>query len=127
MLPEKENKSSGSIQIAQFTSGPLPHPQILAGYEQVLHGAADRILQMAENEQKHQHQRENAQTHEVSKILFVGQIGSTIVALTAICFSFILLLHDKNIAGFVTLFSTIATFLGVYFHKIKSNGKDSKP
>lgn len=29
-------------------SGPLPHPSILAGYENTLHGSANRILKMVE-------------------------------------------------------------------------------
>ncbi|MCL2749250.1 MAG: DUF2335 domain-containing protein [Alphaproteobacteria bacterium] len=33
-------------------SGPLPAPQTLAGYEQILPGAAERIFKMAETAQK---------------------------------------------------------------------------
>ena len=123
MLPQKENKKQHSIQIAEFTSGPLPSPHVLAGYETILPGAADRILSMAEKEQAHQHQDKNSQTREVSKIMLWGQICSFIVAISAVSFSFILLLYDKQIAGFVTLFSTIATFLSVYFHKLKTDVK----
>lgn len=34
-------------------SGPIPHPRILKGYEEILPGSADRILTMAENQSKH--------------------------------------------------------------------------
>lgn len=40
------------IQIAQRYQGPLPHPQEFAGFEEVLPGAADRILSMAEKRQQ---------------------------------------------------------------------------
>lgn len=40
------------IQIAQRYQGPLPHPQDFAGFEEVLPGAADRILSMAEKRQQ---------------------------------------------------------------------------
>lgn len=36
-------------------SGPLPHPDLLAGYEISVPGAADRIIKMAEEEQSHRH------------------------------------------------------------------------
>lgn len=36
---------------AKHHSGPLPAPETLAGYEHILPGAAERILQMAEREQ----------------------------------------------------------------------------
>lgn len=34
-------------------SGPLPHPQTLRQYDEVLPGAAERILRMAEKQQDH--------------------------------------------------------------------------
>jgi len=40
-------------------SGPLPHPEILSGYEKVLPGSADRILKMAEKQQDHRISNEN--------------------------------------------------------------------
>ena len=36
-------------------SGPLPHPDIISGYERVLPGSAERIFSMAEKEQKFRH------------------------------------------------------------------------
>ena len=39
--------------------GPIPPPEILAGYEKALPGAADRILAMAESQQKHRHGMES--------------------------------------------------------------------
>ena len=34
-------------------SGPMPHPDILRGYKELIPDAPERILQMAEQEQKH--------------------------------------------------------------------------
>lgn len=39
-------------------SGPLPHPAILKGFEEVQPGAAERIIRMAENEATHRHSLE---------------------------------------------------------------------
>jgi len=39
--------------------GPIPPPEILRGYEEVLSGSADRILAMAEKEQAHRHSNED--------------------------------------------------------------------
>ena len=41
-----------TTQIAQF-SGPLPHPDILARYNEVFPGAAERIVAMAEKDSTH--------------------------------------------------------------------------
>lgn len=62
---ERSSRSApaGAAQQPQFVArvqgtlfqGPLPHPEILAGYDQVLPGAADRIITMAEKNQAHRH------------------------------------------------------------------------
>ena len=39
--------------------GPIPPPEILAGYEKALPGGADRILAMAATQQKHRHGMES--------------------------------------------------------------------
>lgn len=54
--PDKQNKILAFAQKEHRTEqfqGPIPPPQILAGYEQLLPGAADRILAMAEKETAH--------------------------------------------------------------------------
>lgn len=52
---ERENNSSSSEAVAyyQHKSGPLPSPEDLKGYEDVLPGAAERIMKMAEEESGH--------------------------------------------------------------------------
>lgn len=44
----------------QVFSGPLPPPNVLAGYNNVVPNAAERIVAMAESEQKHRHAVEAA-------------------------------------------------------------------
>lgn len=41
-------------KVASF-SGPIPHPEVLSGYESLVPGAADRIISMAEREQEYRH------------------------------------------------------------------------
>lgn len=45
------------IQEIEF-SGPMPPPNILKGYEEILEGSADRILSMAERQSMHRQQME---------------------------------------------------------------------
>ena len=48
-----QNKVVGYSQYETVFSGPLPPPEILEKYEQILPGAAERILSMAETQSKH--------------------------------------------------------------------------
>ena len=54
MSPEEKRAEAilAAVEISRF-SGPLPHPEDLAKYEQVLPGAADRIISMAEQQAAH--------------------------------------------------------------------------
>ncbi len=57
-LPDSEKVTeivrSISIRREEY-SGPLPQPAMLKGFEEIVPGAADRILSMAEREQAHRH------------------------------------------------------------------------
>ncbi len=56
-LPTNE-EASLLVQEASF-SGPLPPPNMLMQYEQILPGMADRLVTIAENEQDQRHQIDN--------------------------------------------------------------------
>jgi uncharacterized membrane protein len=58
--PIPEEKLSGDdqskktmVEIGASYSGPLPLPQQLQGYEEIVPGAADRIIRMAEKQSAH--------------------------------------------------------------------------
>jgi uncharacterized membrane protein len=39
-------------------AGPIPHPETMARYSQIIENGAERIMRMAEEEQKHRHKVE---------------------------------------------------------------------
>jgi uncharacterized membrane protein len=52
-LAKEEIKSIvHAAAVEEQFSGPIPHPNILESYNRILPGAAERILSMAEEEQK---------------------------------------------------------------------------
>ena len=50
--PEALAREHAQLEIHQ---GPLPHPEILRGYEELLPGSADRIFRLVEREQTKDH------------------------------------------------------------------------
>ena len=89
MEATQEEDSSSLVAFQASFTGPLPHPQILAMYEEVLSGSAERILTMAEAQQAHRIKWE-AQNTEVARSAQQGAIrgqhaamavaGSSVVA-----------------------------------------------
>lgn len=55
--PSQKAERTVATAVAQY-SGPIPPPNILAGYEEIQPGFADRIVTMAELEVSHRHEME---------------------------------------------------------------------
>ena len=78
-VPERQTQPAplsdeGLVQAArfEFLRGPLPPPDIRAGYEDVVPGAGERILQMAEQEAAHPHSQDNMLNKSASTRSLIG-------------------------------------------------------
>ncbi|HYF97525.1 MAG TPA: DUF2335 domain-containing protein [Coxiellaceae bacterium] len=103
-----------SHHIQQLFSGPIPSPEILAKYENLQAGLAERIIRMAEEQAHHRQilEAKSLQTNiehvqESDKEARYGQNYAFIVAMTAIVGGLTLAFFDKQIAA------TIITSLGL--------------
>lgn len=125
-------KSSGKSEIvavsASSFSGPLPNPDILAGYEKTLPGAADRIIRMAENEQKERHKfmhrsQVYGEVFRVAGLLFAFLLAAGGMALGAF-----LIYKDKSMMGFSVFLVSVATLIGaaIYKHHTETHHKEDK-
>ncbi len=79
-----ESKERDFVQLEQhvaYYSGPLPPPELMRGYEDVLEGSADRILATMEREQK---QRAR---YETLGLLLAFAVAMSLVALSAYALS----------------------------------------
>lgn len=79
---KKTQVTQQQITASQF-SGPIPPPSILGDYDQVVPGAAERILIMAEKNADHQREMEKTALNEGVKATKRGQLYGLIIGLTA--------------------------------------------
>jgi uncharacterized membrane protein len=91
------------IQRQQHFTGPLPPPDLLAGYEQVLPGAAERIFAMAEGQAKHRQALERTVVVGGHRRSWAGLIVGGIVAFAFLIAAYRLIQAGHSLAG---------TFLG---------------
>ena len=97
-------------------TGPIPSPEVIAGYEKVLVGSADRIIKMAEKEQDHRHRFQlRNQTHRAT-LTFVGQMFAFLIAVFGIGGGIYLVKNDKSVAGFGVFFTSLASIVGLFFY-----------
>jgi uncharacterized membrane protein len=92
-------------------SGPLPPPQILGQYDEVLPGAAERILRMAEKQQDHRIGVDQSGIRRANWGLGAGY-SLSVMGLISTTF---LVMHGHDVAGSVlggsTFLSLVSTFV----------------
>jgi uncharacterized membrane protein len=105
-------------------SGPLPTPEMFAGYDHVLPGAAQEILDMAKREQAHRHTNEShVVTHELIG-RYVGQF-SALVALLALlaCVSYCAVIGQPVAAGVIAAIGAVV----IGFLKYSTHPRQEEP
>jgi uncharacterized membrane protein len=104
------------VQSVQSISGPLPSPEIIAEYDRILPGAADRIIRMAENEQTHTHEMHiRSGTHRFV-ITVLGQVFGFCIGISGVCGGVYLVAHDKSLAGFGVFFASLGAIVGAFLY-----------
>ena len=112
----------------QIRSGPLPDARELAEYDEVVPGAAERIIAMAERQAAHRQKLEEFAIHAEDRRSWGGLIVGGIVAMGFMVGSVILGLNGQpwqgGILGSTTLASIVGTFVfGTRSRRAERQGK----
>jgi uncharacterized membrane protein len=104
--PPGQNQSIEATAKYERFEGPMPPPQLLAHYESICPGAADRMLRMAEHEAEHRRQMEtkivDAQIQHNNKQFSearCGQICALSITLAALAAGVYTAVNGHEIAG----------------------------
>ena len=95
-------------------SGPIPHPTILKGYEEVLLGSADRILSMTEKEGEHRRKIETELVKNDNIRSYLGQIAGFTIAIVGLGGSIYLGINDKVWASGIMSAGTLTGLVTVF-------------
>lgn len=126
------NTSTLSITTSAHV-GPLPPPEILAEYDRIVPGTADRIIKMAEAEQVHRHSRLQRQIdintceyQEHAKAIRRGQwFGFTSVALV-IAFGFYCVFSGGDVSGLTAVIGALVFLAASFLKASKSKPEESE-
>lgn len=118
----KNIKTQMVIQSSRFT-GPLPPPEQLKGYEEVLPGAADRIIKMAEDQAHHRQQIETMVVKSNSRDSIFGIICAFVLGLVLIGGGIYLALKGHSYGPWLSI-GGFATLAGVFVYGTSSNRKE---
>ena len=103
---------------AQF-AGPLPPPHLFREYDEVLPGAAERILSMTEREMEHRHGMESRSLEIVAENQprrTLGMLIGGVLALGALGIALVMELNDESaIAAFLVTMEVLA-LVGIFVY-----------
>lgn len=110
----EQRKVKSAVQVSETYSGPLPPPEALAKYDQVVPGAAERILQMAEKEMQHRHENEKHLAKSVTRTAIVSIIFAflSVIILSSLVF-YALYKNFDTVAASIAV-GAIATVAGIF-------------
>ena len=113
--------------IEQKFSGPIPPPNIIAGYENVLPGVADRIIKMAEQQSLHRQTIQLMETKAEVRDSFLGVIfafGLGIGCLIACIITVIMVPESAGaICGAVLGVTGIGSIVAAFLKNTRLSGK----
>lgn len=120
-VEEKDTSTIPSIRkVAQVSQaqfvyrGPLPPAAQLKGYEDVLPGAADRIITMAETQSTHRQQIEKAVIAARTRDSLLGILGAIILAVSILIGSVVCILANHDAAGGVMITGVLVALCTVF-------------
>ncbi|MGL4392712.1 MAG: DUF2335 domain-containing protein [Fusobacteriaceae bacterium] len=111
---ENNGKHRIDIMSQENYEGPIPHPDLFKKFDEVLSGAAERIMAMAEKEQSHRHKSEQ----EYFALQKLGLVCGFIIAILFVILGVFLIYVGKSITGFSLAISALASL--VFAFSIKS-------
>ena len=106
--------------------GLIPPPAMFAEFERILPGSANRILTIAEKQTGHRHKIETRVIWFDGGKSILGLLLAFLVIVVGIATGAYLILKDKSIEGFLTIFSPIATVAAAYMWQQTNNQQNKK-
>lgn len=125
-LPEQEiGQEIIRQEVSMAFSGPLPHPEILQKYDEILPGAAERIIKMAEQQAEHRRALEQQAIKSDIKNSKLGIWFGFIIGMSGIIGGIVVAVFGKQQLGGAALsFASLAALVGVFIYGSESRKKE---
>lgn len=96
--------------------GPIPHPRILGGFENVLPGSADRIIRMAEKQLDHRLTLESAVVLSGVRREGIGLWMAFVLAALCLILGSTIIILGRSAEGLVLVIGAIGTLAGTFIY-----------
>lgn len=114
-IDDPQKKQILAIALSRtFFSGPIPPPELLKQYNEIMQNGADRIVSMAENQSKHRMDLEKSVVTEELKQSKRGQIFGLTLVIFCIILAFILSITNHETVAGILAGSTVVSLATVF-------------
>lgn len=123
-LQDKKKAIGMLIERHPSFSGPLPPPEILKRFDEVIPGSAERIIKMAEGQFAHRTELERKVIASDISRSRLGQILGFIIAVVGLICSAIISIYGNQIAGTILGISTLGSLVGVFMYGSRTRSQE---
>jgi uncharacterized membrane protein len=125
-LQKQHNHNAISIEqhSTEVFSGPLPHPDILKKFNEIVPGSAERIIKMAEEQSTHRRELEKKVINSDISQSKRGQILGFIISITGLLVSAFVAVYGSAIAGGIIGIGTLASLVSVFMYGSKTRSEE---
>ena len=117
--PESSQTVVLSAVQTEITSGPLPHPELLKGYDEVIPNGADRIMKMAEKEQSERLARQELSLKASVKSKNRGQIMAFALAILILAIFVAMVYAGHSSSAYVIVGAGCLSIVGLFLDVLK--------
>jgi uncharacterized membrane protein len=114
LAQQQPSGSFATVTQSVSFSGPLPHPSLLAKYNEVVPNGAERIIAMAESQSLHRQAIEARVVNSNTKSQERGGLYAFILCLVALLGGFGRIAFGKSVDGLVAIITALASLAGVF-------------
>lgn len=119
-----QNQNHSIVAQQSSFSGPIPPPQFLEKYNEIVPGAAEIIIKMAKNQAEHRQTLEKSVINSDIKNSKLGLVFGFIIGMTGIIAGVIIIAIGQIIAGSVISGVTLASLVGTFVYGSQGRRKE---
>ncbi len=125
MSMNENNQQIIKQEVEMSFSGPLPPPEILKKYDDVLPGSVERIIKMAEQQAEHRRSLEQQVIKSDIKNSKLGILCGFFIGMGGIVGGVVVAIYGKQpLFGGILSFASLAILAGVFVHGNESRRKE---
>lgn len=115
-----QNQALTRVQMEQHFTGPLPPPEFLAGYDEIVPGTAEKIINRFIEQGSHRMELEKLVVKGSNKRANWGLVAGFVVAMTTIVGAIYAMSLGYDVAGAAVVIASLASLVGTFLYGTKS-------